>query len=321
MKFEKGQTPWNKGKKCDWVTERNLRDNPMKNIITQRDCVYSCSYCFNHAWREVFKNEKGKMFQRKSIDYVIRETRDIKQKWGLEKVLFLDDNFIGPGKKNKEWMDEFSAKWQEEINLPFLCSMRANLVNEPLIKKLKETGLEMVNFALESATPQVQRETLNRGQITNEDIGRAIGLFKKYDIRCRMQNMIGLPIENPLEDALTTLEFNMHAGVDDSWVSIYQPYPGTKLGDFCFEKGLIEGEKLESCSDSFYDGSNLDIPDKDKIQRLQKWWHWVVKHKVDLDFVKILLEVPMDKPTRDMLQELKFEDARKNLYGIKNGGG
>ena len=31
MKFKKGNIPHNKGKKCSWVTEKNLKDNPMKN--------------------------------------------------------------------------------------------------------------------------------------------------------------------------------------------------------------------------------------------------------------------------------------------------
>jgi len=29
--FKKGQKAWNKGKKCNWVTEKNLKNNPMKN--------------------------------------------------------------------------------------------------------------------------------------------------------------------------------------------------------------------------------------------------------------------------------------------------
>jgi len=28
--FKKGCTPWNKGKKCPWVTERNKKNNPVK---------------------------------------------------------------------------------------------------------------------------------------------------------------------------------------------------------------------------------------------------------------------------------------------------
>ena len=296
-----------------------FRDNPMKNIITQRDCSYSCSYCYNHAWRAVFKDEKSKMFQRKSVDYVVKEAKDIRDRYGLEQALILDDNFIGIGKKNREWVDEFCGKWKEELGLPFFISARANLIDEPLVKKLKEAGLGMVNFALESATPYVQRDILNRGQIKNEDVERALDLFKKYSVRCRMQNMIGLPIEDPLGDALTTLEFNMRAEPDDSWVSIYQPYPGTKLGDSCLDKGLVKGELLKSCSDSFYDGSNLDIPDKNKIQRLQKWWHFIVKHKVPMSFIKdVLLEVPIDEDARNLLQTMKFADARERLFGIKD---
>lgn len=293
-----------------------LKNNPMKNIITQRDCPYSCTYCYNHIWRELFKDEKEKLFQRKDVDYVIKEIKDIQQQSPVKKILIQDDNFIGIGEKNKKWIEEFCEKYKKEINLPFLCSLRVNVIDEELIKKLKDAGLEMVNFALESADPYVQHEILNRGQITNQDVEKAIALFKKYGIRCRMQNMIGLPLENPLKDAMNTLEFNLKNRVDDSWVSIYQPYPKTRLGEYCLEKGFVTGDLLKSCADSFFDESRLNIPDKDKLQRLQKWWHFIVRYNLPLEFVNILLEVPLTQENMKMLQELRFRYAREKLYGI-----
>ncbi len=35
-KANKGRTAWNKGKKCDWVTKRNLENNPMKNRFAEK---------------------------------------------------------------------------------------------------------------------------------------------------------------------------------------------------------------------------------------------------------------------------------------------
>ena len=129
--------------------------------------------------------------------------------------------------------------------------------------------------------------------------------------------MIGLPIENPLKDALNTLKFNMKNKVDDSWVSIYQPYPKTKLGEYCLEHGFVKGDLLNSCADSFFDESRLNIPDKEKIQRLQKWWYFIIEQNMPMDLVNLLLEIPLTKDNMDKLQKLRYEHSRRKLYKIK----
>ncbi len=212
-----------------------FRGNPMKNVITMRDCPNSCSYCYNHSWKKMFTGQKHLM-QRRCVDSVIEEIKEIRGKYILEKVLFIDDNFL----INDKWVAEFSRKYKKEIGLPFLCSFRVNLLNEEKLKMIRDAGLFMVNFALESADPSVQNGILQRGNIKTEHIIKAIELFGKYDIKCRMQNMIGLPLAESLKDALGTLEFNKKYKVNDSWVSIFQPYPNTRLAEYCMENGFLE---------------------------------------------------------------------------------
>ena len=117
--------------------------------------------------------------------------------------------------------------------------------------------------------------------------------------------MIGLPVKNPFKDALNTLKFNLENKVDDSWVTIYQPYPKTKLGEYCLEHGFAEGNLSDSCADSYFNESRLNIPDKDKIQRLQRWWHFITKYNVPLEFMDILLEIPLSKETDEMIRRRK----------------
>lgn len=290
----------------------DFRKNPMKNVVTSRDCPYSCSFCFSHLWREIHKNESRKFFQRRTVDNVIEEIKQIRENYPLEKVQFNDDNFLPVG----DWIDEFCEKYKQEINLPFCCSLTANLVKEETVKKLKNAGLEMVKFALESVNYSIRKDILNKPQIKNEDVIRTIRLLKKYNLKMRIFNIIGLPIENPLKDALDTLEFNQKVEPTESWVSIFQPYPKLKLTEYSIEKGYIDRDTIGQSADDYWTGTQLNLPDKDKISGLQKWWHFIIKHNIPMPVVDILISLPLSEEQGQKLQEMRFEHSRKELYGI-----
>jgi radical SAM superfamily enzyme YgiQ (UPF0313 family) len=289
---------------------REFRENPMKNVITCRDCPYSCSYCYNHTWKTMFKSQMQFM-QRRRVEDVISEISDLKKNWPVEQLLFIDDNFLF----NKQWVEEFCNQYSQAIGLPFLCSFSVNLLDENLLAKLKTAGLYMVNFALESADPAVQKEILGRGHVHNAQIIRAIRLLKQFGIKTRMQNMIGLPVKESLKDALNTLAFNQQYPADDSWVSIFQPYPNTRLAKYCQAHGFVT-DAGEACADSFFDRSNLNIDSRDKIRRLQKWWYYIIRYNLPDTVVNQLLELDIDKTIEDALIDLRYAYSRNHLYGL-----
>jgi len=293
-----------------------FRDNPMKNVISMRDCPYSCSYCYNHSWKKMFRGQNHFM-QRRSVDSVIEEIIEMREHYLLEKVLFIDDNFL----INDRWIGEFTVKYGREIGLPFLCSFRVNLLDEEKLKMLRDAGLFMVNFALESADPSVQSEILHRDNIKNEHIIRAIELFRKYDIKCRMQNMIGLPVKDSLKDALYTLEFNKKYRVDDSWVSIFQPYPNTRMAEYCLKNGFLEGDTRDNIAESFFDESRLKINNKNKIKKLQKWWFFVVHYKFSDRLIETILKIDINSEVSQLLLDLRYTFSKRYLYGIEDEKG
>ncbi|MGB0714537.1 MAG: B12-binding domain-containing radical SAM protein [Phycisphaerae bacterium] len=291
-----------------------FRDNPMKNLITSRACPYKCSYCFNHSQLALTKidGETKRWFDRRSIEHVVGEINHIRERYPLEKILFIDDSFI----QSKSWLDAFLTGYTEHVSLPWLCSLRVNCLDESLALRMFESRLEMVNYAIESADPDVQQRLLHRGHISNSDVIRAIELFDQYGVRARMQNMIGLPLGNTLEDALNTLQFNMRHRVTDAWCSIFQPYPRTALGQYCLDHGFIEADQLKHCSESFFDESRLSIPHKSELYALQKLWYFVIEGNLKLDLVQLLIKGQLTKETANDLQKLRFKCSRKNLYGI-----
>ena len=286
-----------------------FRDNPMKNVMACRDCPYSCSYCYNHTWKELYQKHPH-FLQKRSVSNVLAEIDSIRASHPLEQVLFIDDNFL----LNAVWVEEFCEQYPQKIGLPFLCSCSLNLLSESLVIKLKEAGLIMVNFALESADPKVQRDILSRGHVDNDQIVAGINLLRRYGIKSRMQNMIGLPVKDALADALNTLAFNRANRVDDSWVSIFQPYPNTRLATYCLENVFIETES--SFADNFFSHSCLLIDHAVEIRRLQKWWYFIIKYNIDDEVVKELLSLDFDEETGEKMQQLRYAFSRKYLYGL-----
>lgn len=291
-----------------------FRDNPMKNVITSRACPYKCSYCFNHSQMALTRidGETKRWFDRRSIDNVVAEINGIRDRYGVEKILYLDDSFI----QTRGWLNDFLTGYIRRVRLPWMCSLRVNCLDENLAERMFDSGLEMVNYAMESADPDVQQRLLHRGHISNGDVIRAIKLFDRFGVRARMQNMIGLPLDNPLEDALNTLQFNMRHRVTDSWCSIFQPYPRTALGQYCVDHGFTTADQLRHCSESFFDESRLKITHKDEIYALQKLWYFVIDGDLSLDLVQILLRGRFTPEVGDRLQRLRFRCSRKRLYGI-----
>ena len=295
-----------------------FRANPMKNVITARACPYKCSYCFNHSQMALTRldGETKPWFNRRSVEHVVREIQTIREHYPLDKVLFIDDSFV----QGRAWLEEFVELHTREVRLPWLCSMRVNRLDEHLAERLVASGLEMVNYALESADPEVQQRLLHRGHISNGDIIGAIRMFERWGVRARMQNMIGLPLLNPLEDALNTLRFNLRHRVTDSWCSIFQPYPRTALGQYCMDQGFINANQLRHCSESFFDESRLSLPHKPELYALQKLWYFIVEGDLPLDLVQILIRGEYTPAVGAQLQELRFRCSRRKLYDLDDKG-
>ncbi|MDD5067756.1 MAG: radical SAM protein [bacterium] len=161
---------------------------PLKSFMASRGCPYSCTYCFNHAFRKIYKNETD-FLRRHSVDYMIEEILQVKKKYNLQFIKFYDDIFI---MKVDPWLEEFVEKYRKKVGLPFHVLMRANLVHEDMVKKLKEAGCHSISISIESADDRLRNEVLKRN-MTGEQMLNAFHLCKKYGIHTFANNILGLP--------------------------------------------------------------------------------------------------------------------------------
>lgn len=189
----------------------------------------------------MIKLTKGKYIRKRSVDNVIEEVLEVKEKYSIRMVDFLDDTFI----LDEKWLEAFSERFPREVKLPFGCNVRANLVNERICQLLRKAGCIEVAMGVESGNDRLRNELLERG-LSKEQIIDSARQIRRAEIRLITQNMISLP-EETLENALETVELNLQCRPNLSGFSFYQPYPGTKLCDYATRKGLFD-EKVDKIS-------------------------------------------------------------------------
>ncbi len=223
-----------------YTEDRHLKYLNIKSFMASRGCAYSCAYCFNSAYNSKYKG-KGKIVRRYSVDRIIDEIARVKKNYVMDFVRFGDDVFCY---SLDSWLEEFSKKYRKKINLPFYCLLRPNLVSQDLINVLREAGLHSVSMSIEAGNEKLRKIVLNR-DITNERLIKAFDMVHEAGVYTFVNSMIGLP-NATIENELETLELNIRCKPSYPSSTIFTPFPGTRLGDKCFNEGLVSEDIPES---------------------------------------------------------------------------
>ena len=267
-----------------------LAKNGIKTSMTMRGCPYLCTYCFNHAYNEMNKG-KGDVIRPRTVDSIIAEFKLLMQDYPLEFIQFSDDTFL---LHSKEWMDEFAEKFPKEIGVPFSVSIRPNVVMSDLVGSLKKAGCWNVWMGVECGNNEVATDLLKR-HLTNEKIFEAMDALHKADLRVFTQNMIGLPIDDPLKIDFETLDFNIKLKPYFGWSSILYPFPATPIGKVAMENGFFHGN-FDDVNISNKSESCLDFKDpmvQRKINNLHKIFGIIVQFPFLRPFTNFLISLPI----------------------------
>ena len=265
-----------------------LGDRKVRNVITSRGCPFHCTFCFEDAMRDMYKG-KGKYVRIREIDRAIDECKRLLAETNAEIIYFADDVF---GMK-KQWLYDFLEVYKKEVNVEFICLVRADIVasDEQYAYKLAEAGCKSVFFGIESGNEHLRNKVLNK-QLTDKQILDAAKLLHDAGITFRTYNIVGLPDET-LEDAFSTVELNIKIKADYPWCSIFSPFPGTELTDYAFNKGYLGKEfDYDSLDKSFFLETKLQIPHKREIQNLQKFFQTAVLWPWTYPLIKKLIKLP-----------------------------
>jgi len=272
-------------------------------MLSGRGCPYQCSYCHNHSLMKLYKH-KGTYVRKRPVQQVLDEIKGALELKNVDMVRFVDDTFI----IDRVWFADFADRYKKEIGIPYTCGVRANLMNTDIAKQLKDSGCVHISLALEAGNDAIRNEMLKRN-ITREKMIAASEMIRDVDIAFTMLNIVGLP-ETNLAHEIETLDLNIKCKPTIARAFLFQPYPGTDLGDYCKDNELIADElsfSLWGHSDSV-----LDLPDIKERKVIQTLFGLIVDMELSSGTVYRLCKMKSLLPVYRIVA--KFHYAYKLLF-------
>ena len=216
----------------------------MMPIFAGRGCPFHCTFCAADA---VWKANKGKACRLRTVDSVIKEIHWLRMR-GMDFFYLFDDMFG----MNKKWTEEWyikKAEYDEEHGMiPYACQTRADIADENMIIRLRETGCIQMDFGVEAGSQRLL--DFVKKKITKDQVRNAFSLCKKHKMRSFATMLLNLPSETE-EDVKETYEFLKEIDPTAGLIfGVTTPYPGSEIYKFCDpplkkeEYGLLINNRL-----------------------------------------------------------------------------
>lgn len=208
----------------------NFHGKTPVNFYSSRGCPYNCYFCATPLYT-------GRIFRSHSSEYVIKNLKYLKERYGFNSVFFSDDNFMIDVKRS---MDIISGLGKIGMTIDTI-DVRLNQLNNRLLKKFSDYGVNGIFFGYESGNDRVLK-IMNK-KLTVDLIKEKVKLISSYGITAWASGIIGVPSETR-EEVYNTIDFSMwlrNVLPEGSTVSVfrYMPLPGTKLLELAVREGFV----------------------------------------------------------------------------------
>jgi radical SAM superfamily enzyme YgiQ (UPF0313 family) len=270
-----------------------LKDHGIKHFLAHRGCPYTCTYCFNHSFNQIYRDQAGdkKIFHSRNPDSIIDEILFVHGQTPIKTVSFVDDVFT----LHRKWTLEFAEVYGRRCGIPFTINTRFDNVDEEMISGLANAGLHLVYAGVEAGSEYI-RNTIMERNMSLETILSTGKLYKKYGVKILTENVIGNPGET-FEMVLETLDVNMKLKPNIANASIFSPYPGLKMTKIAIDGGYFDGD-FDRLASNYYHGSALKFEreeDKRKILNLRCFFSLLTHHPWLMPVVKPLISLPFNR--------------------------
>lgn len=203
---------------------QNYSSEDMGVMLNSRGCPFRCSYCF-HMWQ--------RRVRYRSVENIISEIRAVHAAYGTTQFHFKDDSFT----VNRKQVEALCAAIRREpFRINWSCTTRVDLIDDDLLRVMKEAGCNQLSVGIESGSRRILQETDK--DITHEQILEAAKKLNHHRIFWSGYFMIGLPNETE-EDIRQTFAFLKRARPYYAGLGVYNPFPRTKLFDQGVQMGLL----------------------------------------------------------------------------------
>lgn len=265
------------GVKSEKIYKRSL---PMQ---TSRGCPHRCEFCYNTTFNK-------KKWRAKDSDRVIAEINELVEKYNINGIFLLDDNFFADLKRVKGIFKRIKDLPVELYNLTCRVDTFSRFDDE-LVGLMEEIGVQSIYLGVESGSEDILKK-LNK-DISIEQVFISNEKIKKTNIKPIYSFMIGFPFETEGDIRKTLKLIYLLKRQNKSaifGVNIFNPYPSNIMKE-CIDKGFVDPQKTEDWAS---DWRNVKLP-------------WVSERQMD-KFRKIAFSVEL------LYDPLTFKNIGKRFF-------
>jgi len=187
-------------------------------VYASRGCPMRCKFCTpNEFWRFTYR--------RRSVDDIIGEIAQLKE-FGFDKINFKDESIA----TDQRWaLELFKELELAKFGLSYKVKLRADQVNDVLLKQMRHAGVDVIHTGIESLS-QRTLDSMDK-RITAEKIESLVELILSNGIIINPVYMLGWPGEYP-EDLEKNSRFIERIGKRKgvlTYVSFITPHPGSGI--------------------------------------------------------------------------------------------
>jgi radical SAM superfamily enzyme YgiQ (UPF0313 family) len=236
----------------------NIKNIKGASLIASRGCPYNCTYC-QPTLNLIF----GGKLRKRSAKNIVAELAELKKRYNINAFGLQDDTFI----IDKEWVFEFCDQLEKsKMGLVWQCNLRANLVTEELLSRMKKAGLVRIAVGIESANQRILDDIYKKG-ITIEQVKNTLNISKKLGLYVHGYFMIGAPTET-INEVKNSIEFARKNYMQSVTFSVTTPLPKTYLYEMS-KKHVTKGfEHFDYYTNYVYD-NKITVPEK-KLKYFKK---------------------------------------------------
>ncbi len=222
---------------------------PYAVIYTSLGCPFHCHYCNIHA---LYNGQRGIRFR--SPERVVVEIDFLVKNYHVRNIKILDELFTIRGDRVAQICDLII---QGGYDLNMWAYARVDTVNEGMLKKMKQAGINWVGFGIESASRRVR--TIAAKKFDQNVIREAVAMAHEAGMYVMGNFIFGLP-DDDLGTMQETLEMTKELNLE--YVNFYtaMAYPGSQL----YEDAIRQGIRLPSTWHGYgqYSDEALPLPTK-----------------------------------------------------------
>jgi len=200
--------------------------NPFLLVGTSRGCPFHCRFCADPLYY-------GHALRRKSPDKIVAEMEEALDRYGIRDFLFWSESFT----LKRDWTAEVLQAIKKSGNdFRIVCNSRTDHVDPDLLALMKEAGIWMVGYGVESGS-QKMLDLMNK-KTTVETNRQAIIWTKEAGMQATAHMVIGYPGETE-ESIRHTIDFACSLPLDYAQFYCAAPFPGSELYQESLEKGML----------------------------------------------------------------------------------